>query len=101
MAPWVDLQQMHREFGSAGVPSRRLGGAREQGNLKEMGSIEEAWRKVGRGALGCSVLICYCVEPKTLWQRSARVVESYLGLDWDGERGKVMASAGLDVCFWD
>jgi hypothetical protein len=92
---------MHREFGVAGVPSRRLGGAKEQGNLKERGSIEEEWRKVGRGALGCSVLICCCAEPKTLWQRLARVVESYLGLDWDGERGRVMASVGLDVCFWD
>ena len=92
---------MHREFGVAGVPSRRLGGAKEQGNLKERGSIEEEWRKVGRGALGCSVLICCCAEPKTLWQRLAQVVESYLGLDWDGERGRVMASAGLDVCFWD
>jgi len=51
--------------------------------------------------LGCSVLICYCVEPKTLRQRLARVVESYLGLDWDVGRGRVMASAGLDVCFWD
>ena len=85
---------MHREFA---VPSRRLGGARGQGNLRGRGNIEEEWRKVGRGALGCSVLICYCAEPKTLRQRLARVVE----LDWDGERGRVMASTGLDVCFWD
>ena len=92
---------MHRGFGAAGVPSQRLGGAREQGNLKGRGRIEEEWRTVGRGALGCSVLICYCVEPKTLRRRLAGVVESYLGFDWDVERGRVMASAGLDVCFWD
>ena len=69
---------MHREFAG---PSRRLVGAREQGNLKGRGNIEEEWRKVGRAALGCSVLICYCGEPKTLRQRLARVA----GLDWDGE----------------
>ena len=101
MAPWVDLQQMHREFGAAGVPSRRLGGVREQGNLKGRGRIEEEWRMVGRAALGCSVLTCYCVEPKNLRQSLAQVVESYLGLDWDAERGRAMVSAGLDVCFWD
>ena len=101
MALWVDLQQMHGEFGAAGVPSRRLGGAREQGNLKERWNIEEEGRKVGRAALGCSLLICCCAEPKTLWQRLARVVELNFGLDWDGERGRAMASAGLDVCFWD
>ena len=74
-----------------------MGGARGQGNLRGRENIEEEWRKVGRGALGCSVLICYCAEPKTLRRRLARVV----GLDWDGERGRVMASTGLDVCFWD
>ena len=92
---------MHREFGAGGVPSRRLGGAREQGNLKGRGRIEEEWMKEGRGALGCSVPICYYVEPKTLRQRLAQDVESYLGLDWDEERGRVMASAGQGVCFWD
>ena len=95
MALWVDLQQMHEEFGAAGVPSGRLGGAKERWNIEEEG------RKVARGALGCSLLICCCAEPKTLWQRLAWVVELNFGLDWDGERGRAMASAGLDACFWD
>ena len=85
---------MHREFA---VPSRRLGGARGQGNLRGRGNIEEEWRKVGRGALGCSVLICYCVEPKILRHCFDQDVQLCL----DGERDRGMASVGLGVYFLD
>ena len=47
--------------------------------------------------MGCSVLICYCVEPKILRQCFDQDVQLCL----DGERDRGMASVGLGVYFWD
>ena len=47
--------------------------------------------------MGCSVLICYCVEPKILRHCFDQDVQLCL----DGERDRGMASVGLGVYFLD